>query len=129
MALRKGKKSKDAAGISKDNIVAGKRDAGKRVSFQDAQDNALATDDQMVDDIINANDKYEAAIALQPEANPSRISSSYDANDDDISDEAIFEDGEATTRRSIRKSDPNIVNTCSTCLHDTVELVLACTIQ
>ncbi len=76
LALRKGKKSKGAAEISKDNIVAGKRDAGKRVSFQDAPDNALATDDQMIDDIINANDKFEAAIALQPEANPNHLSSS-----------------------------------------------------
>ncbi len=46
---------------------------------------------------------------MQPEANPNHISSSYDANEDDISDEAIFEDGGATTRRTIRKSDPNIL--------------------
>jgi succinyl-CoA synthetase alpha subunit len=38
LSLRKGKKSKDAAGISRDNIVAGKRVAGKRVSFQDDPD-------------------------------------------------------------------------------------------
>ena len=48
MSLRKGKKSKDAAGISRDNIIA---------------------------------------------------------DEEDISDKTIFEDGEATTRRSIRKSD------------------------
>ncbi len=38
----------------------------------------MATDDQMIDDLIDANDKYEAAIALQPEANPNHISSSYE---------------------------------------------------
>jgi hypothetical protein len=97
LALQKGEKSKDAAGISKDNIVAGKRkdSARKCVSFQDTPDIAMAHDgseevpDQMVDDLINANDKYEAAIALQPEANPNCISSSYDADEDDICDEAI----------------------------------------
>ena len=117
LALRKGKKSKDAAGISKDNIVSCKRKdkAGKRVSFQDtpdidmAQDGSESVHDQMMEDLINANDKYEAAIAMQPEANPKYISSSFDADDDDISDKAIFEDGGATKRRSILKSDPNIL--------------------
>jgi hypothetical protein len=74
-----------------------------------AQDGSEAVHDQMIDDLINANDKYEAAIALQPEAKTNHISSSYDADEDDVSDKAIFEDGEATTRRSIRKSDPNIL--------------------
>ena len=117
LALRKGKKSKDAAGISKDNIVSCKRKdkAGKRVSFQDtpdidmAQDGSESVHDQMMEDLINANDKYEAAIAMQPEANPKYISSSFDADDDDISDKTIFEDGGATKRRSILKSHPNIL--------------------
>ena len=117
LALRKGKKSKDAAGISKDNIVSCKRKdkAGKRVSFKDtpdidmAQDGSESVHDQMMEDLINANDKYEAAIAMQPEANPKYISSSFDADDDDISDKTIFEDGGATKRRSILKSHPNIL--------------------
>ncbi len=81
LALQKGKKSRDVAGISKDNIVAGKRkdSARKPVSFQDTPDIAAAQDgseevpDQMIDDLINANDKYEVAIALQPEAKPNHI--------------------------------------------------------
>ena len=117
LALRKGKKSKDATGISKDNIVSCKRKdkAGKRVSFQDtsdidmAQDGSESVHDQMMEDLINANDKYEAAIAMQPEANPKYISSSFDADGDDISDKTIFEDGGATKRRSILKGDPNIL--------------------
>ena len=52
LSLRKGKKSKDAAGISRDNIVAGKRVAGKRVSFQDDPDSALASDDRLVTDPV-----------------------------------------------------------------------------
>ncbi len=63
----------------------------------------------MIEDLINADDKYEAAMALQPEAKPNHNSTSYDADEDDISDKTIFEDGGATTRRSIRKSDPNIL--------------------
>ncbi len=43
LALRKGKKSKDAAGISKDNIVAGKRDADKQsIILGISKDNIVA---------------------------------------------------------------------------------------
>ena len=74
-----------------------------------AQDGSESVHDQMIDDLINANDKYEAAIAMQPEANPYNWYKPLDADGDDISDKAIFEDGGATTRRSIRKIDPNIL--------------------
>jgi hypothetical protein len=43
---------------------------------------------------------------IQPEANPNNFSGPLDTDGDEISDEAIFEDSEATliTRRSIRNS-------------------------
>jgi hypothetical protein len=75
LALQKGKKKRDDAGISKDNIVTGKRKDGarKRVSFSDtsdivmvmAQGGSKEVPNQMIEDLINATDKYEAAIAIQ----------------------------------------------------------------
>jgi hypothetical protein len=76
----------------------GKKVKSKSVSFKE---NPVQTEDEMVDNFINATDKYEAALAMQPEA--ANISPSLNRKKEKSS---TFESGEKNHDGVQRKRNP-----------------------
>ncbi len=66
--MARGKNKKATGDVTFENIIESKRKRQKVVNFQRLKKNSDWTQEGMLDNLVKATDKYEAAMAMQPEA-------------------------------------------------------------